>query len=152
MPLSHFWCTSCLLAWVIARKWVQLYATWCSEWLLYSLGFGSNWPLSPFDGFNCVFSKLLNECNWLWLPWSPKSRDIFQSHRNQLKENEWQIVLRMTALHFISVTSPPSSESLTADSNSSFHSPVQTMITSMATSKEANRAELLWAHRDVMCH
>ena len=58
----------------------------------------------------------------------------------------------MTTLHFISVTSPPSSESSTADSNSSVRSPVQTTIISMATSKEANRAKLLWAHRTVMCH
>ena len=58
----------------------------------------------------------------------------------------------MTALHLISVTSPPSSKSSTVDSNSAVHSAVQTTIISMATSKEANRAELLWAHRVVMCH
>ena len=58
----------------------------------------------------------------------------------------------MTALHFISVTSPPTSESSTADSNSSVRSLVQTTIASMATSKEANCAELLWAHRVKMCH
>ena len=56
----------------------------------------------------------------------------------------------MTALHFTSVTSPSSLES-SANSNS-VRSPVQTTITSMATSKEANRAELLWAHRVVMWH
>ena len=48
-------------------------------------------------------------------------------------------------LHFTSVRSLPSSESSTADSNLSLRSPVQTKITSMATSKEANHAELLWA-------
>ena len=58
----------------------------------------------------------------------------------------------MTALHFNSVTSPPTSESSTADSNSSVRSLVQTTIASMATSKEANCAELLWAHRVKMCH
>ena len=58
----------------------------------------------------------------------------------------------MTALHFTSVRSPPSSESSTADSNSFVCSPVGTMITFMATLKEANHAELLWARRVVVCH
>lgn len=57
----------------------------------------------------------------------------------------------MTVLHFTSVTSPPFSESSTADANLSVRSPVQATITSMATSKEANCAELLWAYRAVMC-